>query len=756
MWDKAKARGWHACLALLLVCALAAQCAFAAAPAKDTASVKAAADSILIGSNRYEHLHEGQTAPNRLSLEGFEPVMENGVLAVYLRKEIAGIRILDKRSGYIWGSLPSDKPDNMNKTWSAIGNSVVSIQYFSDAGVEKNVGAGRGNVEFSVQGDRMAYQVDFSEVGISFAMEMRLEQEKLTVSLVEGSIREGQEFSLGKITFLPFLGSTVGNETSGYIFLPDGCGGLLRFSSASKYLTGFSKKVYGDDYAIDSLSSVNDLKSNRTNDFAVKEETVLLPVFGMVHGEGQNAFYAYVENSEEYALICADPSGVTTDYNTAGAQFVYRQKYEQPISRKGEGVQLVQKEPNPIAPRVTYSFLTGRDAGYVGMAKAYRSVLESRGVLKAADKNAGDIPLAVDFLMADVEKGLFGNSTKKITSLDDVTQAVRQLTSRLPASLQVGLKGWQKAGLNGYDKDKVQKSAVFGSFSKLGELRQLLSQGGGALYLGVDPFTAKEGQLNTRQTGAMTLSQTPAVVKRDDSSVFLGDTYYLKIQEALSVLLEQSEAAQNGNLLLGGMNALYGEYLSGSAVSRTQVKQLLTEQLNALSQSHTLALETPNAYLLSAAGSFRGTPMTNSQYLYESDTVPFLQIVLSGSIALFAPYANESFYSDLDVLKHIDYNTYPSFLMTQSDNNSLRNTASAELCSTRFEDWEQTIEAVYAQVNEVLRHTGGQMILDRRMLSEGVSQTVYESGRVIVNYSDADYRSGGDFVAQRSAVFLES
>lgn len=48
-----------------------------------------------------------------------------------------------------------------------------------------------------------------------------------------------------------------------------------------------------------------------------------------------------------------------------------------------------------------------------------------------------------------------------------------------------------------------------------------------------------------------------------------------------------------------------------------------------------------------------------------------MQMVLSGRMTLAAPYANDSFYSRTDLLKCIEYNVVPSFLLTQEANQDL-------------------------------------------------------------------------------------
>ena len=94
------------------------------------------------------------------------------------------------------------------------------------------------------------------------------------------------------------------------------------------------------DVATDRTQSANDLMANRPNDYMVEEPTIVMPVYGIVHGVRQNAVFAEIESGEEYASILAYPAGVTTPYNWVSARFDYRQTYEQPIGREGSGITL--------------------------------------------------------------------------------------------------------------------------------------------------------------------------------------------------------------------------------------------------------------------------------------------------------------------------------------------------------------------------------------------------------------------------------
>lgn len=705
-----------------------------------------------LGSNRYTQPAQAADEPAGYGLDGFAPLMENDTLAVYYRAQTGALRIQDKRSGYVWGMVAEDKPENLNDRWAGIANSLVQVGAFDAEGSEERVGASGGALTCVAQGESAAVDVWLEDWQIGFSFEMSLEGNSLCFTMQDASIREEGDWQLADVTFVPFLGAVEGDSVPGYIFVPDGSGALMRFLSPRNYLQGYEKRIYGADFAIDSINS--SYSGTQGEDTATEEATASLPLFGITHGEGCNAFLAVASHGEEYGTIMAEPAGLVCDYSRAGVRFAYRQLYEQPISRVGLGVQTVQPQRNAVDPQICYYFLTGEDADYVGMAGQYRELLVEAGALTRTQPQ-GATPLRVDFLAADLEKEFIGSSVRTATDMDTVRRAYDELTQDGVINLQIGLRGWQEKGLSGYKKTDDSTASVYGGASALAGLA-----GEMPLWLALDTFTAKEGQFDERSEGGISLSQS-LVVKNGGEDDWLGDTYYLKPEKALAALCRQMEALSGeglANFLVDGMGeALYGEYLDDAQQSRADVRSAVQQTARALAgQYGRLTFTRPNAYLFEAAGTYDQIPMAGSQFLYETDSVPFLQIVLSGYMELYAPYANLSFFSDMDRLKMIDYNTCPTYLLTQLDNYELRNTASAGLASTRYEDWRAHIAETYRQVSAVLDHTRGQVWLDREVLEQGFVCNTYEEGAVYVNYNaSARTAPDGTSVPAGTAVYVE-
>ena len=717
-------------------------------------------DSEQLSSNRFTQLEsDGTKALPEYKLDGYTLVAENEKLALYIKEELATIRVLNKESGYVWGALEIEDPENLNKTWASFAQSVVSISYIDSTGATKQIGAGHEDAtcEFRYEDNGFVCSVSFEDdIDISLEAKVILEDDHLTFSVDDSTIKEEGEFWVNEIYFVPFMGSTIGSEADGYLFVPDGSGALLRYQDPAKYLKAYSGRVYGTDYAIDNLGDLNDLDSNRPIDFLKPENTVTMPVYGMTLGVNNQALFGRVTNGDAYAYINATPAGVSTEYNWTSASFVYRQVYSQPISKNGAGVPVVQTNANTVNPEIEVYFLSGENANYSGMARLYADILREENAL--VNNITDGIPqLALDFVMADIEKGMLSNSTKEITSIAYMEDAIKTLQESGIERIALNIQGWQDGGLHGHDKSKTYKKTVLGDFSELVNLQNLLNEKTGTLSIYTDPLRAKENQINSRQEAGISLSQGTITKKAVEEEKFLGDTWYLKTDLALEYLANQVEEVRNNNLdiTIDGANLLYGEYLIDEFVSRTETQAILEEAYGKLAEENGLTLYNPNEYLLKYTSVYRNTPVSGNQDLYETDSVPFLQLVLSGNMTLIGPYANESFYSKIDLLKCIEYNVYPSYLLTEMDNMELSKTTLADYSSTRFNDWKPTIEESYFYVGEVLKHVEGQQMLKHERLTETVFAVTYENGVIYVNYGNTDYAfEDGTVISAESGSFV--
>lgn len=717
-----------------------------------------------INTNRYAQYKEAVVlSGNRLTTEGFEKKLENDAMELWLREETASIRVVDKKSGYVWGELKSDTVDDLNDYWTAMANSIFTLEYYDKNNTSYQISMSDerfvNEYTFDDEADTMTCVADCYDIGVAVTFEISLKGDHLEATVVEGGIEEYDEnYMLSKMYLLPFFGCTAHGEMDGYIFIPDGSGALMRFDSHTTYTSNYIAKLYGKDGAIDSLNEVNDLMAKRTDDYLVDTFRATIPVFGMVHGDEQYAAMTVISGGREYASIQASLASVITPYNWASAVFEYRQLYSQPVS-KSNSIIRPQEDINDFVPEISIYLLAGNDASYNGMALKYRSVLEDEGTLgEAAQVYEEQIPLRLEVLGSDVKSGFIFNSVQTFTTTDEALEMQKRLADKGINNLTMVMTGWQKGGVNGNTYGKFSTQQTVGSLSDLAALRDSVTAAGGNFYLQSKAVTFNESQGRISYLATQSIAKKLIYYLRDNPSVMFPETYLVTPQNVLSNLQKASSALTGFDLNLPRFGSeLYSHYEQDETTTRTETRSMFVKAAEKLTESDTkLAMNAPNVYMWESCSDYFDIPMMNSQYLFESDSVPFLQILLKGHVNYYAPYANQGFYTTACTLKSIEYGAYPSFLVMAADNGDLNKTPMVDYFSLNFEDWEGTIETVYGRVNAALKEVEGAKIAEHKVLATGVVRVTYDSGvKIYINYNSNETTVDGvklpglNFVVER-------
>lgn len=753
----AKARSWaRRAGGILVVAALTFACA-----AQPSAEVGRGSKPFLppdtttaeIGSNRHTHAESGETVANVLTTEGFQKKLENNALEIWFRDATAGIRVVDKRSGYVWGTLADDRDSELNDRWNTMAQSLVTLEYFDDSRNQKTLSLTDDSVfpEYAWQGNVLRCRVESLEDGIAFAFTMTLEEDSLVFALDKGSLKETGPNKVKSLYFAPFLGCALSDTVNGYLLVPDGPGALIRFAAETRYVKPYEARIYGPDTSVDTLVQSGDLKTTRTNDYMTEAQQATMPVYGIVHGAGQNALMGAAESGAEYAAVLAYPAGVLTPYHWATIRFDYRTLYTEPTSQDGSGIEKIQQEANPVSPRLRLTFFHGEEADYSGMAVAYRERLEHSGAL-GSERVDAQIPLQLNVVGADVKKGFLFKNLSVLTTAGEAEEMVDALRADGITNLTLTFDGWRKGGLHGGAYDGTAFEGRLGGRTAFLSLRDKVTQQGGRFYLKLDPVTANKDQISLLQAPAVSLSGQQQKRTRLNSRILYNESYLLK-PSLTTALVERCFQRLDGFQFafdkLGSQ--LYADYTRSKTITRTQALEALTGLWEPGSQ--TVALAMPNQYLWSRAAELYDIPVTNSQYTYETDTVPFLPIVLKGHIDYYAPHANQGFYSTYSVLKMIEYGAYPSFIVSHAANLALHNTPVEDYFSIHFGDWRATIGQVYRQVNDALSAVEGARIQRHTVLRAGIVRVDYDNGvQIVLNYTGTAYTDGALTVAAQSAA----
>lgn len=702
-------------------------------------------DTMEANSNRQVHPFSTGESESQFGLEGFEKAAESAETELWLNKEWNTIRLKNKRTGYVWGALPVQDAEGLNKTWNSYGNSIAAIECFDKSGVEKRYGmTGNAATSYTMDSNGFTCHAEYGELGVSFDVTVALEGNRLQLSVDEASIAEGEEFKLKSMTFLPYFGSGYSDQTDGYLFVPDGSGALIRFQKPANYSSAFSKKVYGKDLAIDVLADPSDLKAYRPNDYIVEDPQVLMPVYGVVHGAYQNGVFGVIDQGAEYASIVANPAAPNNPYNWAAARFEFRQKYNLSTNRKeGTGAIVPQEHRNELSPSLSLYVLDGEQANYDGMAVFYRGLLEKSGTLLGVVGTDSSLPLRLEILGAGLRDEFLGKSVRVFTKAEEAQGMVRRLTADGITNLSLVYRGYTK---NDEAGNPLLKK--LGGKQDFAELAELVSSQGGRYYWYLDPMSANTDQINQRSEAANNLSNMVIRIGRENFALLYRDTYFYRLSEMTRRVEKALNRGYYADAPVFAVNQLsfrlYGDYTRNQEKTRAENLPQFISLVEKLAGGQSIPLYQPNQYLWKYTSEFYNVPLTSSQYLFETDTVPFLQIVLSGHMELFGAPLNTGTYSSERLLRMIEYGISPSFTVTDCPSEDLYKTTQEDFFSTNFDDWEGFITESYSTVQDALQPVRGQAMVSHRALSAGFILTVYDNGtKVYVNYTNETKTDGG-------------
>lgn len=721
-------------ISLVVVLSVACSTGFVTVGATGTAGSTTASslELIEVRSNRHTKVTADVKAENRLSLSGYEKMLENASIEIWFDSNLNSIRIFDKSNGYIWGGLPDENGIGLNSGWRNFANSICSIEYFNENGSESRLSISENDVRSFFEWDDTGFVCTFNakKIGIIFDFKMTLSESSLSFEVVEDSLQENGDAKIKALYFVPFLGSCYQDEINGYMFIPDGCGALMRFSKSSSYITGFDSKVYGLDGSIDSLAPAGSLQANRINEYLVDSNTVTMPVFGIAHGNEQNAFLGVIEDGCEYASVVASPAGVVTEYNWASVRFNYRQLYTKIVS--GSGIPVVQEEVNAMNPKLTFYFLNGEEADYSGMANTYREQLLEQGVLNQ-ERIDEELPLRLEVVGSTVKKGFIFNRVKTLTTAEETIDIIDALNKGGIDNLTLVYRGWQSGSIEKATYGKLKIGRNIGGKSDLNKLKSSIEALSSRFYLYLDPVLANNKQVYASSDVAIGIDETFISRTAANKDQMFPTKYYAKISRLSDIFKLTEKKFDSWDFAFDSVGGeLYSDYSKKSFSSRTESMETVSK---ALESKENVALYNPNNYCWQYTDDYFDIPVNNSQYQYETDTVPFLQMVLKGSIDYYSTFINQSYCSQSTVLKLVEYGVYPSFITMAADNYSLSDTAMSDYFSLCFEDWEENIISVYNQLNEALTAVEGAYITEHKALSEGVVRVTYSNGTVIyINY----------------------
>ncbi|WP_260115460.1 DUF5696 domain-containing protein [Paenibacillus hexagrammi] len=375
----------------------------------------------------------------------FKNIAESDALRLKMDEKTGHFIVEDKRNGNVYRSYPDPKywpQEKISETWKKHLASPLMVQYVDFSknilqAKETNLAAEGGKVK-DVQavpgGFKLVYE--FPVTGFTIPVQVTVGEDYVETKIIREGVKE-TKMGLVWVRPFPFFGAEYTDGQDGYLFIPDGSGSLVRFKNNQLNVNKiYDELIYGKDLAFPGIDN------NRNS--------VMMPVFGMK--TGSKAFLAVVHKGDEYSDIVAAPAGVLSNYNWIGAQMNFRSSFLQFTTRNTNvpdswGYVDYNRDQVFGSDRVVrYYMLDSQKANYVGMAEAYRQYLmKEKGATPVQVKDQS-IPMYVNIVGADKEKGVVSDRYLQLTTTDEAVQIVDALHNKGIKNMSLTFTGWQKGG----------------------------------------------------------------------------------------------------------------------------------------------------------------------------------------------------------------------------------------------------------------------------------------------------------------------
>lgn len=566
-----------------------------------------------------------------------------------------------------------------------------------------------------------------------------LNEDQLLARIDTAGVQDTEAFPLHKITLLPFFGA-AGLDDEGYMLVPDGSGALIDLNQNHAGARAYELPLYGEDATLKSNESLQPQYAERSR----------LPIFGMKRGN--QAMLAIIEEGDAQASIFAEPSGRLNSYNRISASFGMK-NMESVQFRAGSVARQIPKY-SPMYSQgiaVRYSFLSGEQADYVGMAEQYRQYLIERHGMKRIQEN-GELPFVLELVGGiPVRKTFLGipyESVEPVTTFDEAIDILKQLQQKGIKRIQLKYSGWFNEGYYHTLPSRIKPDRVLGGTEGLQKLIQYAEEHQIEWFMDTafQRVYEKGKGFKADRDGARFLNRRAASKKNVDLvTTNQGERLYyvLAPDKLLSVVdhfIQSVMAYQVRSISLRDL----GEDLNSSVsdkktTTRQETLSIVTDSLQRLKeQMDHLMISGGNAYSIPYASTIVDAPLTSSRFNIESEEIPFYSIVVHG----YVDHAGKPLNLERDqdprtsMLRMLETGSLPAYQWFYEDPSVIRDTKLNDLYSASYVNWMDEASTIYQEVSAVLQAVQNEPIIHHRKLQEQVYETTFANElRILVNYN---------------------
>ncbi|MHB8964080.1 MAG: DUF5696 domain-containing protein [Saccharofermentanales bacterium] len=587
-----------------------------------------------------------------------------------------------------------------------------------------------------------------SKIRIALTVQYRIEDGSFIVNVPVGKIKCKNQYRLYSVSVLNMFGA-AGGQDKGYMFVPDGSGALIRLNNGKINTTIYSTTVYSEDRSKNEAEGINPVM------------TASMPVFGMKKGD--NGFLAIIEGADAVAKIKADISGKQNSYNIIYPEFIVRDNVLSDLGNIAGDLSMRVYQPTAISQdiQVNYRFLHGEESTYSGMARYYRSYLKERDELKV-NEMTDQLPMLVDIYGAvQKNKNVMGVPMQAYVPLTSFAQAqamLEDLNGSGVQNLDARYIGWYNKGVKNVNPADIRLIPQMGGKGSLDSLLEYANLNDISMFMNLNLLYLNQDttfdRINLKNDTIHFMDRSTGYVYGKNwinmrNNLDKSKCFILSPGSMMSLFSrfdgDFSRKAAGADLSFQLMNSdVNSDFNLDRTIDRTETTGKYQEVYqSAVDKGYTLLMDGANKYGYAYADGIVKVPYFSNNFRITDGSVPFIQMILSGSIAYYGTPINTGADFSTDLLHIAETGSGLYAVLTHDYDQDITTAGFDYLYSVRYSVWKDNLTSSYQQLNKDLQGVAGVIISDHYILDEGITLTVYENGKaVLVNYTEETIDTG--------------
>ena len=674
-----------------------------------------------------------------------ESVVSSGFIELRLDRNTNSFAIYDKSASVLWSSLPILE-DVSSSADENCDSSLVTLKIAGGTDIytlnsqDNSFAYGTSSIDVTDTGANFIYNIFANEetatketytaddIGFRVVLSVTLADGNMSVSCSYTNITGNKNAYIEDIELLNYFGAYNDMSSENFMFVPDGCGAIIKTSVYDESFESLSFAVYGEDPA------------NPTE----VSGSAIIPVFGVKWGSG--AFAAVIKGDEDnsdgkisggdsVATIKAEKAMNLSSYNRVYAEFNIT-----PTAYEDETL-YISKTSAIDEIDIIYRFLSGNNASYAGMASAVREQLIRDSVLSAETIDDSDyLPFYVTLTGVTTKSFAKLKYTKVLTDFDEANDLLIRMKNKGINNINLVYKSIFTGGSDSVDIADSKILSKLGGSSKLDELYEYMVSQNMNLYIDINAISSAKSfsDGSSENIYGKNINYTPEDSIAEAAGTTPKSRSLRKIsnfKDVISQILSDMRSKNFSGFCLDDVGTtLYSDF-SENRVLRQEASEIISSKISPLATSKKIMVNGGNFYMLKNVDAVINLPSTTS--VAKSGAyipVPFVQIILHG----IADYTSEGINTVTDsenLLKHIEYGICPHY---EWNYEPIEGTGENDIYY-----YENTINSAadfYSEINSVLSDLRSAKITDHYEVDDGVFCTEYDNGALIyVNYTSTNY-----------------